>query len=306
MSIAHPLRFVVALVVAGVLALLYRRLVQRKTAHDLAYSHLPFFLAAAQPKTWVPRALALAFVAGLLAFAFAAGGTRVVAPVPVRDGAVFICIDTSGSMAATDVIPTRFAAALDAARAFIEESPRGTRIGLIAFSTGASIIQPLSTDHARVESALAQVPPPGGATAIGDALRLAATQMPSFGHRLIVLVTDGVSNMGVDPQQMAEWLGTQHIPVYTVGIGTASGTVIPGSNDVATIDEPALRSYAAASGGAYARAQNATQLHDALAHLGRVTAFERKRVDATPAFTVAGIALLLATFMAGIGIGRFP
>ncbi len=305
MTLAHPLRFAVALVVVALLALLYGRLAQRKTVNDLAYSNLAFFIAAAKPRLWVPRALHAAWIVALVALALALGGPHVTAPVPVRDGAVFICIDTSGSMAAQDVAPTRAAAALAAARAFIEESAPGTRIGLISFSSVASMVQPLSSDHGAVEAALVSIPPPNGATAIGDALRLAASALPPSGHRLVVLITDGVNNTGVDPQQVAEWLGTQHIPVYTVGIGTANGGVIPGSSDEATIDEGALQSYAQVSGGAYARAQNAMQLHDALAHLGRIASFERKPVDASGGLAVTGIVLLIATFLAGFGTGRF-
>ncbi len=304
MTLAHPLRFAVALVVAALLALLYGRLGRGKTANDLAYSNLAFFVAAVKPRLWVPRALQVAWIIALVSLALALGGLHVTAPVPVRDGAVFICIDTSGSMAAGDVAPTRAAAALAAARAFIDESAPGTRIGLISFSSGASMVQALSSDHAAVDAALAAIPPPNGATAIGDALRLAASALPPIGHRLIVLITDGVNNTGVDPQQVAEWLGTQHIPVYTVGIGTANGGAIPGSSDEATIDEDALQSYARVSGGAYARAQNATELHDALARLGRVTAFERKPVDASAGLAATGIVLLIATFLAGFGTGR--
>lgn len=306
MSLAHPLRFALALAITAVLALAYARLVHRKTTQDLAYSNLAFFAGAAKPQLWVPQALQIAWIAALIVLALALGGLRITAPVPVRDGAVFICIDTSGSMAATDVVPTRAAAALAAARAFIDESARGTRIGLISFSSGASMVQPLSSDHAAVAAALAAIPAPNGATAIGDALRLAASALPSSGHRLIVLVTDGVNNSGVDPQQVAAWLGTQRIPIYTVGIGTANGGVIPGSSDEATIDEGALQSYAQASGGAYARAENATQLRNALAHLGRIASFERKPVDASLGLAVAGVVLLLAVFLAGFGTGRLP
>ncbi len=305
MTLLHPLRFALALLIAAALVFLYTTLLRRKTAHDLAYSSIAFFAAAVQPRRWIPQLLDAGWMLALLALAFALGGVRLTAPMPVRDGAVFICIDTSGSMATTDVSPTRAAAALNAARAFIEESAPGTRIGLISFSAGASMIQPLSSDHALVEAALGQIPPPNGATAIGDALRLAASALPESGHRLIVLVTDGVNNTGVDPLEVAEWLGTQHIPVYTIGIGTPNGGYIPGSEDEATIDEGALREYAQVSGGAYARAEDATQLHDALARLGRVTSFAKQRVDATEGFTVAGVALLVVTFLTGLGLGRF-
>lgn len=304
MTLAHPARFAAAVVVAALIALLYFVLSQRKTQQDLAYSHIAFFVAAAQPRTWLPRVLDGALVLGLFALALALGGPRVTAPVAIRDGSVFICIDTSGSMAATDVLPTRAAAALSAARSFIEESAPGTRIGLVAFSSGAALIAPLSPDHASVEAALASIPPPNGATAIGDALRLAAGAFPPTGHRLIILVTDGVNNTGVDPLEVAQWLGTQHIPIYAIGIGTQSGAEIPGSTDQATIDEGALRSYAASSGGAYARVENATQLREALARLGRVTSFERKPVDAAAEIAAAGIALVIGSFLAGLGIGR--
>lgn len=304
MSLDHPLRFAVALTIVALLVILYRRLLSRKTAHDLAYSNLAFFASAAQPRLWIPRALDALFLLALVVFAFAAGGVRLLAPVPVRDGSVFICIDTSGSMAASDIFPTRSAAALSAARAFVDESPPGTRIGLIAFSGSAEIVQPLSSDHSAVDAALAQVPAPGGGTAIGDALRLAGTTLPHTGHRLVILITDGVNNAGVDPQQVATWLGAQRIPVYTIGIGTPNGGIIPGSSDEATIDEGALQSYADVSGGAYSYAENATELHDALARLGHITSFEKKKVDAAPGFTVAGVLLLLGSFLAGIGIGK--
>ncbi len=284
--------------------LLYNALLKKKTEHDLAYSSIAFWAAAVQPRRWIPQVLDAGWILALLALALALGGVHVSAPMPVRDGAVFICIDTSGSMATTDVFPTRAAAALNAARAFIEEAAPGTRIGLISFSAGASMIQPLTSDRAQVEAALAQIPSPNGATAIGDALRLAATSLPQTGHRLVVLITDGVNNTGVDPDQVAQWLGMMHVPIYTIGIGTPSGGYIPGSEDEATIDEGALRDYAQVSGGSYARAENATQLHDALARLGRITSFSKQRVDATEGFTIAGVVLLVATFLTGLGLGK--
>jgi len=54
------------------------------------------------------------------------------------------------------------------------------------------------------------------------------------------LITDGVNNSGDDPMEVAQRLGTQHIPVYPVGIGTQNGGLIPGTNEEATIDEDAL------------------------------------------------------------------
>jgi Ca-activated chloride channel family protein len=306
MSFDHPARLVVALAIVVLFALLYARLQRRATARDLAYSNIEFFTRAARPRAWIPRALQALWIAALASVLVAATGPHLTLPVPARDGQVFICIDTSGSMASTDVEPTRADAAKAAARAFIEQTPPGTKIGIIAFSANAGVVQPLSADHAQVVQSLDELPLPNGATAIGDALQLAAANLPAHGHRVVILITDGVNNAGTDPAEAARWLGAHHVPVYTVGIGTQSGGVIPGTSDIATIDEEALREYAAVSGGAYARVENATQLHHALARLGRVTSLERQNVNASLGFALAGALGMLLAFLGGFSLGRYP
>jgi Ca-activated chloride channel homolog len=305
-TIDHPFRLAVGIVAVALFAVLYGLLQRRVSARDLAYSNVPFFTEAANPRQWIPRALYAAWTLAVAAIALGVSGPHLTIPVPVRDGSVFICIDTSGSMASTDVFPTRAQAAKAAARAFIDESPAGTKIGIVAFAGAASIVAPLNADHRAVIAALDDVPLPNGATAIGDALKLAAQMFPATGHRVVILVTDGVNNSGTDPTEVAQWLGAHHIPIYTVGIGTANGGLIPGTNEEATIDEEALRGYAEVSGGAYARVENATELRDALARLGRVTSLQQKPVDASLGFTVAGAVGMLAAFLAGFGLGRYP
>jgi Ca-activated chloride channel homolog len=306
MSVDHPARLAVGLVAVAFFALLYSTLQRRQTSRDLAYSNIAFFVAAIKPRRWIPRGLQALWILALAGVVLGVSGPHLSMPVPVRDGSVFVCIDTSGSMASTDVFPTRFQAAKSAARAFIEETPTGTKVGIISFAGEAGVVQPLSADHQALIAALDQVPLPNGATAIGDAFKLAVSQLPANGHRVVILITDGVNNSGTDPTEMAQWLGAHHIPIYTVGIGTPNGGLIPGTNEEATIDEDALRGYAQASGGAYARAQNAAQLRDALARLGRITSLERKPVDASLGFAIAGALGMLAAFLAGFGLGRYP
>jgi len=306
MSIEHPARLALGIAAVAIFALVYFYLQRRATAADLAYSDVTFFLAAARPRTWIPRALAILWVAALGCVALGASGPHLTLLLPARDGSVFICIDTSGSMASTDVFPTRAQAAKAAARAFIDESAAGTKIGIISFAGAAGVVAPLGADHQQVASALDDVPLPNGATAIGDALKLAAQMLPRTGHRVVVLITDGVNNSGTDPMEISQWLGAHHIPVYTIGIGTPAGGLIPGTNQEATIDEEALRAYAQASGGAYSRAENATQLHDALARLGRITSLQRTPVDASLGFAIAGAIGMLAAFLTGFGLGRYP
>jgi Ca-activated chloride channel homolog len=306
MSVDHPARLALGIVALAIFAVLYDRLQRRATARDLAYSNVAFFAEAVGARVWIPRALQALWIVAFAGVVLAICGPHLAMPVPVREGSVFICIDTSGSMASTDVVPTREQAAKAAARAFISESPAGVKIGIISFAGEAGVVAPLSADHQTVIAELDEVPLPNGATAIGDALKLAAQMLPSSGHRVVILITDGVNNSGTDPMEMAQWLGAHHIPVYTVGIGTPNGGFIPGTTEEATIDEEALRGYAQASGGAYARAENATELRDALARLGRITSFQRKPVDASLGFAIAGALGMLAAFLAGFGLGRYP
>ncbi len=158
----------------------------------------------------------------------------------------------------------------------------------------------------RSSSALDEIPAPNGATAIGDALSLAQRILPRAHRRVVVLITDGENNSGTDPLQAAQALGAAHITLYTVGIGTNSGALIPGTLETAGINEDALRSYAAATGGAYSRAGDATELREALAQLGRTTLFERRNVDISLISALAGAAALACAIFIGIGAGRFP
>lgn len=304
MSFDAPWVLVAGAIAAFMLTLLYRRAERRVDAQALRYSNLPFLEAALASRRWPVAVFRIAWIVALAALVVGLAGPHLRLPVPIADGNVFICIDTSGSMASTDVTPTRAAAAAAAARAFIEESPTGVKIGLISFAGNAELIAPLSANKERTLAALDQIPGPNGATAIGDALRLAASQFPPAGHRVVVLITDGVNNTGVDPQEMAQYFGAHHVPIYTIGIGTPNGDVIGGEES--TIDESALEAYAQTSGGAYARAENASELRDALVRLGRETTIERRPVAAAREFLASGAVLLVVTMLAALGLGRIP
>src|SRR5439155_3193431 len=99
----------------------------------------------------------------------ALGRPIVTSRIAQQQATVMLVIDVSGSMIATDVQPSRIAAAQDAARTFIGELPGNLRVGLIAFSTEARLLAPPSTDHAQVKTALNTLSALG-ATAMGDAI----------------------------------------------------------------------------------------------------------------------------------------
>lgn len=306
MSFRRPEFLAIAVVVACLFALAIWLLQRRRAQRTLRYSNLAFLIAAAQPRVWPQRALTAAWALAAALIVAAAAQPRVRAWVPVRGGAAVLCVDTSGSMSATDVSPTRADAALTALRAFIRQSPAGTAIGLVSFAGDAQAIAAPTRDRDQLQAALAAIPAPNGATAIGDALSLALRILPKSGHRVVVLITDGENNAGSDPMQAARLLAAQHVKLYTIGIGTNAGALIPGTLQAAGIDEQALQAYAAATGGAYSRAGDAAELREALASLGRSTSFERRTVDVSLAAAIAGALVMAVTFLAGVAAGRYP
>jgi Ca-activated chloride channel family protein len=306
MTFAYPLVALGAIVAALAFVALALRAQRRSRATALAYSDLAFLEAAAGRTPWTAifaLAWALAIVAGGVALARPA----IVATIPVHDASVVLCIDTSGSMASTDVAPTRADAARAAALAFIDGAPSGTRIGLVAFSTSAIPLGALTDDRATAHDNLDRLPPPDGGTAIGDALAAAADLLPPAGRRAIVLVTDGVNNHGRDPLEAAQAIGAAGITIFTIGIGTnGSGALIPGTGEDAELDEEALRDIASAGHGTYARVADAEALRARLGALAQTSVRERRHVDLTLPFALGGGVLALGATLAALALGRFP
>jgi Ca-activated chloride channel homolog len=306
-TFAHPALLALTLLVLIAIVLGARTLARRRAADVLAYSNLDFLAAATRSRIPWSTLLAGIWIAALGGLAVALAGPRVIAPVIVHDGAVALCIDTSGSMASTDIAPTRAGAAVAAGHAFVDALPSGTRIALLAFASNAVVVFGPSDDRDAAREAFDRIPAPNGGTAIGDCLILAARTLPPGGHRAIVLVTDGVNNSGVDPVAAAQQMGAANITIDTVGIGTAkSGLLIPGTTEEADLDEDALRAIAAAAHGAYARASDANALRAHLAALARATSFERRRVDAALPIALGSGLLLAAAGALAFALGRFP
>jgi Ca-activated chloride channel homolog len=125
-----------------VLVGLYIAILRRRNKLALAYSNLALVRSALGKQTLrrhVPPAVFLgAVVLMLLAFARPAA----VVTLPSQHETVILAMDVSGSMRADDVKPTRLAAAQAAARTFIRNTPKSTRIGLVAFAGSAALVQP--------------------------------------------------------------------------------------------------------------------------------------------------------------------
>lgn len=307
MSFAQPALLVVAAIVAGLFALAVRAGERRARAAALEYSSLAFLGTALGPAIPWAAIFTTAWVLAILAGGAAFAKPSWIANVPARDGSVVLCIDTSGSMASTDVVPSRIAAARTAARAFLDGLPPDTRFAVVAFSSAAVPLGPLVADREVARDQLTRLPAPNGATAIGTALDAAAQLLPTAGRRAIVLVTDGVNNRGLDPLDVAQAVGARGIAIFTVGIGTnGSGAIVPGTSEAAGLDEDALRTIAQAGGGSYSRVANAAELRSRLDQIAGIAVLERRRVDLSLPFALGAGLIAFVTALAAVALGRFP
>lgn len=172
MTFAAPELLLALLLVPFALAL-YLVAARRRSRYAVRFTNVDL-LANLVPRTpaWrrhVPPAL---YIAAIAALGLALARPSMTIAVPRDDATIILAIDVSGSMRATDVAPTRLAAAQQAASDFIEQLPPRFRVGLVVFSTEPHVLVTPTTDRAAVRDALARLRADGG-TAMGDAIAAA-------------------------------------------------------------------------------------------------------------------------------------
>jgi Ca-activated chloride channel family protein len=129
--------------VAPALVAGYRLLLRRRKTAALEYAGLSLVREAWRTRRSVRRHIPpLLFLLAIVVMLLAIARPAAVVTLPSRHETVILAIDVSGSMRATDVEPNRLAAAQAAARAFVAEQPRNTRIGVVSFAATASVVQP--------------------------------------------------------------------------------------------------------------------------------------------------------------------
>jgi Ca-activated chloride channel family protein len=264
------------------------------------------FAASVTPRRprWRRHLPMVAFATALAVLIAAAARPQRTVAVPVETASIMLANDTSGSMAAKDVAPSRLAAAEKAANQFLAKVPASVKVGLLEFNTHVALLQSPTTDHPLVSSALAQLRVTGG-TAIGDALRTALhtlTSAPKVNGKeppaAIVLLSDGSNDVGSDPITAAEQAASQHIPVYTVELGTAGGTVTEKrGNSTVTVPVPPnpqqLAEIARVSHGQAFTATDAKGLDTIYQRLGAELGHKKVKHEMTATFAGGGLALLL-------------
>jgi Ca-activated chloride channel homolog len=242
---------------------------------------------------------AILFIAGLAGLLLSMARPQASIRVPKGQTSVVLAVDVSGSMAATDVQPTRIQAAISAGRTLIDKLPGNAQVGLVIFNSRAQVVAPLTQDKGSVKDALGTLAP-GGGTAIGDAIQVAVAQLantvdPSSKQpqAMVVLLTDGSSNTGVDPVTAAGHAKEDHIPVQTIGVGQRNQTTILGGRIVDGVDEQTLQAIASATAGHYYFAADQGQLNQIYSELGSRIGWVTTKLDLTVPLLAFGTLILV-------------
>jgi Ca-activated chloride channel homolog len=248
-----------------------------------------------------PLAFAWLAVAALIG---ALARPQVSVAVPAEQATIVLTMDHSGSMAATDVAPSRLTAALDAGEAFLGKVPKKVRVGGVVFDNVAEAVQSPTTDRAELESALKDAMKPSGGTATGDALAVSLEMARSAGKKVpsaIVLLSDGKATHGRDPLPVADGAKKLGVPIYTVALGTASGTLPNG--DAVPPDTATLEQIASRSGGEAFTASESGALSAVYEKLGSEVAMKKEPREVTAGF--AGTAAILLLLGGGLSLRWF-
>jgi Ca-activated chloride channel homolog len=235
--------------------------------------------------------------------------------VPVEKASVVLVTDESGSMSATDVDPSRLAAAQSAANAFLDRVPDTLLVGFVGFSSQTNTVVEPTLDRGEVRTALRSLRADGG-TATGDALSAALDRLEARrgkdGKRApaaVILLSDGKRTEGSNPLAAAQRAKRLGIPVSTVALGTADGTVlVPTGEAIPVPPDPAtLQEISRITGATFTEAANAGQLDGVYKKLGSKVGTKRVKREVTSSFAAAGLVLLLSGLGTGLRWrGRLP
>jgi len=307
-----------AVLVVPLLAALYLRVLGRPPRQPVLFSTTAAVIAAGRRDRFrhLPAAL---LGAALAALVLSLARPVLPLPVPVNGSAIMLAMDISGSMRSTDITPSRLDAAKAAAKAFLRSLPAGVRVGLVVFAGYAAVLAPPGTEHAHIAELIDGVST-ARRTAIGDGLieavaalpgrvrpdpdgTLPALPTPPLPPGMVVLLSDGRSNAGMDPLLAAEIAAQEQVTVYTVGVGQpvtpSNSTTIGGP-----LDEETLQAMATRTGGTYFHASSAQGLRDIYRRLARSLGWERRPTEVSA--LAAGAAALLLVAALAVSWRRHP
>ncbi len=285
-----------------------RTLATRFTSVDLLASVAPRFTGW---QRHIPAAaLLVALVLSVVGFARPADTVR----VPKESSTVILALDVSASMGATDVEPTRLAAAQTAARTFIERLPPTTLLGLVTFDRQARLLVAPTADRAQAIAAIDGLKlGPGTATgdAIDTSLTAAQSSAPTTGgtsSAVVVLMSDGTPTIGRGGLTAAQTLDeaianakAQGVPISTISYGTQDGTVkAEGQTIRVPADPDAMKKIADDTGGKTFSAETADQLESVYDKISTSVSFDIQTRELTAWFTGAALLTTVLAAMAAL------
>lgn len=261
------------------------------------------------------------FFVGLAGLLVAMARPQAQVSLPRIEGNVILAFDVSGSMAATDIQPTRMDAAKAAAKAFIEHQPPSVQIGVVAFSDAGLSVQVPTNDQGSVLAAVNRLGPERG-TSVANGILVALntieraeqpdtslysnltpvptvqpTPVPAgtYDSSVIVLLSDGENNERPDPIAAAQEAANRGVRIYTVGLGSPQGINlhVNGFTVHTQLDEATLKQIAQVSGGTYYNAQTAQQLIDVYSHLDPALVVRPQETELTALFAGASAIFFL-------------
>lgn len=275
----------------------------------------------------------------LLVLALARPRTQIWLPAPVDR--LVILIDSSGSMRADDVTPSRIDVARQSAERLIDALPASAQISLVATAANAAVVQAATRDREALKAALARLSlQPGSALGSGIALGLSqllpeakmdvealiggvsrrqrgqdaraepydkpetALEPGSRKDALMVVLADGDSNVGPDPKKIAEIARLWGVRIYTVGIGTPTGVILrsEGVSARVRLEEKSLREISAISGGEYFTLSEQAALPRLYASLsGRIGLTRKQETEVSAWFAALGMVLVCAAALFNVG-----
>jgi Ca-activated chloride channel family protein len=343
------LGLLVVLAVIPLLVAIYAWGQRRRRRSGARYSSLALIRSALPGSSRLRRHLPFALLASAVAvMVVALARPSVVLSIPTNQTTIILTIDVSGSMCSTDIDPTRLEAAENAAITFVKSQRAETQIGIVAFSGFAAVVQPPTTNQDDLVSAIKSLTT-GRRTAIGSGILAAidaisevdptvqrsvipgrpgveppAVAPGAYAPDIIVLLTDGASNAGPDPQEAAKQAADRGLRVYTIGFGTADGADLdpacrqqflgnePGGGFGGGgfggggfggfprgIDEDTLKQVADTTGGMYYPADSAEQLVQVFQNLPTTLITKHEVTEITFGFVGLGTLLVGAALLLG-------
>ncbi|MCZ4560341.1 VWA domain-containing protein [Rhodococcus sp. IEGM 1401] len=298
------------LVVVIALTVGYVVIQRRKQKHVLRFSNMELLESVAPDRPNRLRHLPTALVlVGLMFLTVALAGPTADQRVPRNRATVMLVIDVSLSMEATDVEPTRLAAAQEAAKSFADGLTPGINLGLVAFAGTASVLVSPTANREATKSAIDRLQL-SERTATGESIFTSLQSIDTLGAILgggdaapparIVLLSDGKQTV---PQNLDDPRGgytaaraakDKNVPISTISFGTSYGSVeIEDENGVervpVPVDDPSLREIANLSGGSFFSASSLEDLRDVYDTLEEQIGFEITRGDASRPWLILGV-----------------